>query len=527
MSLNMYLGEVQSQTNTMYAFCTATIQSMEQVIQSIDSFVGDSVLQGQTYDSAKMYFAETFLPLAQGIIYLCEELLRQNEAFPAEFQSRVASTDVVEQELLEQIREIDRMIASIEVTKQIMPLPNMDAMVNLFIEMRRKIQEKLEHLYEFNQTSSNNYATAIQLAASITSGLAEVQSGKGFSPASGTFSTQRLNMEWADSIYEYLDTNIRLDNSIKTNNLIESGILLGSSSEKNILEKFITGVWNGSGKFIGGLVETYKSLDDTVTKENLKYAAGHPIETAYTMMNTFSDTFMNEFWHGDAESRTQWGTNIFMELGLGWIGDKGAGRIGKVTSLGDPVNLTRFSKNIPPISSQLPLKDRFAFAGGDSLKSRFDTPDFKQAEEKLSTYQFANGARINGGNVPYSFDSSLMEHLFHGELRQKWWGLKAVGYHHESMMGGGEIVRITHAPNSVGVYKAKVKVDGEAKTALSSFFPRDWDRVQVLDSIKEAFNNKVQVDTVRYVGQTSHGFKVEMIIKNNEIITAYPVYTRR
>ncbi|WP_242661561.1 T7SS effector LXG polymorphic toxin, partial [Bacillus wiedmannii] len=227
MSLNMYLGEVQSQTNTMYAFCTATIQSMEQVIQSIDSFVSDSVLQGQTYDSAKMYFAETFLPLAQGIIYLCEELLRQNEAFPAEFQSRVASTDVVEQELLEQIREIDRMIASIEVTKQIMTLPDMDAMVNLFIEMRRKIQEKLEHLYEFNQTSSNNYATAIQLAASIAAGLAEVQSGKGFSPASGTFSTQRINMEWADSIHEYLDNDIRLDNSINTNNLIESGIILG------------------------------------------------------------------------------------------------------------------------------------------------------------------------------------------------------------------------------------------------------------------------------------------------------------
>ncbi|MDZ4443267.1 EndoU domain-containing protein [Bacillus cereus] len=532
MSLNMYLGEVQSQTNTMYAFCTATIQSMEQVIQSIDSFVGDSVLQGQTYYSAKMYFAETFLPLAQGIIYLCEELLHQNESFPAEFQSRVASTDVVEQELLEQIREIDRMIASIEVTKQIMPLPDMDAMVNLFIEMRRKIQEKLEHLYEFNQTSSNNYATAIQLAASIAAGLAEVQSGKGFSPASGTFSTQRINMEWADSIHEYLDNNIRLDNSIKTNNLIESGILLGSSSEKNILEKFIKGVWNGSGEFIGGLIETYNSLDDTVTKENLKYAAGHPIETAYTMINTFSDTFMNEFWHGDAESRTQWGTNIFMEFGLGWLGDKGAGQIGKVTSLGDSVKLTKFSGDTPYISSHLPLKDRFAFAGGDGLRFRFDTPDFKQAEEKLSTYQFAssgriNSSRTNSGNVPYSFDSSLMEHLFHGELKQKWWGLKAVGYHHESMMGGGEIVRITHAPNSAGVYRAKVKVDGETKNALSSFFPKDWDRVQVLDSIKEAYDNKIQVDTVRYVGQTSHGFKVEMIIQNNEIITAYPVYTRR
>ncbi|PFM69158.1 T7SS effector LXG polymorphic toxin [Bacillus cereus] len=401
MSLNMYLGEVQSQTNTMYAFCTATIQSMEQVIQSIDSFVGDSVLQGQTYDSAKMYFAETFLPLAQGIIYLCEELLHQNESFPAEFQSRVASTDIVEQELLEQIREIDRMIASIEVTKQIMPLPDMDAMVNLFIEMRRKIQEKLEHLYEFNQTSNNNYATAIQLAASIAAGLAEVQSGKGFSPASGTFSTQRINMEWADSIHEYLDNNIRLDNSIKTNNLIESGILLSSSSEKNILEKFIKGVWNGSGKFIGDLVETYNSLDDTVTKENLKYAAGHPIETAYTMINTFSDTFMNEFWHGDAESRTQWGTNIFMEFGLGWIGDKGAGQIGKVTSLGDSVKLTKFSGDTPYISSHLPLKDRFAFAGTSPLKSEISpSKDFfitiNSGESKLSK----SGKNIGKRKIP-------------------------------------------------------------------------------------------------------------------------------
>ncbi|MED3093845.1 cytoplasmic protein, partial [Bacillus thuringiensis] len=43
---------------------------------------------------------------AQGIIYLCEELIRQNDAFPSQFQSQVASTDVVEQELLEQIREI-------------------------------------------------------------------------------------------------------------------------------------------------------------------------------------------------------------------------------------------------------------------------------------------------------------------------------------------------------------------------------------------------------------------------------------
>ncbi|SCN42584.1 Uncharacterized protein BC88300_04270 [Bacillus cytotoxicus] len=196
----MYLGEVQSQTQSMNAVCNATIQGMEQVIQSIDAFTSDTVLQGQTYSITKAFFAETFRPLAQGIIYLCEKLIRQNDAFPSQFQSQVAQADVIEQEILEQIREINRMIASTEALNQTMPISGMDAVVNLFAVMKRKLQEKLEHLYEFNYASSSNYDTALQLAASIAQGLAEVQSGKGCSPASGTFSTQGLNMEWANSI---------------------------------------------------------------------------------------------------------------------------------------------------------------------------------------------------------------------------------------------------------------------------------------------------------------------------------------
>ncbi|MES5946622.1 MULTISPECIES: T7SS effector LXG polymorphic toxin [Bacillus cereus group] len=208
MSLNMYLGEVQSQTQSMNAVCIATIQGMEQAIQSIDAFAVDTVLQGQTYSSAKAFFVQTFRPLAQGIIYLCEELIRQNNAFPSQFQSQVASTDVIEQEILEQIRETDRMIASTEALNQTMPIPGMDAMVNLFTVMRQKLQEKLDHLYQFNQTSSNNYSTALQLAASIATGLAEVQSGKGFSPVSGTFSTQGLNMDWIAPIQKITEKKI-------------------------------------------------------------------------------------------------------------------------------------------------------------------------------------------------------------------------------------------------------------------------------------------------------------------------------
>ncbi|MGG1340024.1 hypothetical protein COF09_06030 [Bacillus toyonensis] len=208
MSLNMYLGEVRSQTQSMNAVCTATIQGMEQAIQSIDAFATDTVLQGQTYSSAKAFFVQTFRPLAQGIIYLCEELIRQNNAFPSQFQSQVAQADVIEQEVLEQIREIDRMKTSMEAVNQAMPMPGMDAMVNLFIVMRQKLQEKLDHLYQFNQTSSNNYSTALQLATSIAAGLAEVQSGKGFSVVSGTFSTQGLNMDWIAPIQKITEKKI-------------------------------------------------------------------------------------------------------------------------------------------------------------------------------------------------------------------------------------------------------------------------------------------------------------------------------
>ncbi|PGD80293.1 T7SS effector LXG polymorphic toxin, partial [Bacillus toyonensis] len=222
MSLNMYLGEVQSQTQSMNAVCTATIQGMEQVIQSIDAFAIDTVLQGQTYSSAKSFFVQTFRPLAQGIIYLCEELIRQNDAFPRDFQSQVASTDVIEQEILEQIREIDRMIASTEALNQTIPISGMDAMVNIFAVMKRKLQEKLEHLYEFNYASSSNYDTALQLAASIATGLAEVQGGKGFSPASGTFSTQGLNMEWTTSIQAITEERAR-----QAANSIEAGAMCG------------------------------------------------------------------------------------------------------------------------------------------------------------------------------------------------------------------------------------------------------------------------------------------------------------
>ncbi len=48
-----------------------------------------------------------------------------------------------------------------------MPMPGIDAIVAVLVAMRKKLEEKLEHLYEFNYTSSSNYDTALQLALTL------------------------------------------------------------------------------------------------------------------------------------------------------------------------------------------------------------------------------------------------------------------------------------------------------------------------------------------------------------------------
>ncbi|HDR6758847.1 cytoplasmic protein [Bacillus cereus group sp. MYBK249-1] len=346
MSLNMYLGEVQSQTQSMNAICNATIQSMEQVIQSIDAFAIDTVLQGQTYSSAKSYLVQTFRPLAQGIICLCEELIRQNEAFPNEFQAKVASTDVIEQEIREQIRGINQSITSIEAIEVLTPMPGVGAIVTVLGAMRKKLEEKLEHLYEFNHSSSNNYSTALQLAASITAGLAEVQSGKGFSPVSGTFSIQGLNMDWVSSIQGIIEEIARKnDQSIKdieTNNIIEKKSPVRNAwddATDSIVGTFETAkkMWEaiqrGSGKAIGDEIESAIALSnmDIGTFINVTYALFHLDETAKNMWHAFSNKIKRDMIEGDAESRTELTTYGLTQIATTILGDRALNKVGHIT----------------------------------------------------------------------------------------------------------------------------------------------------------------------------------------------------
>lgn len=198
MSLNMYLGSTDTQTMSMNQFCIQTIQGMEEAMASIDQFLLNMLLQGETYRTAKEYMAQTFRPLAQGIIYLCEELIRQNDKYPSDFRAQVSGSDVIEQDILDQIEQIERLISRFTAISKI--TPTVTVSIQIYEEMKRLLEQKLEDLYEFNATSSTNYQTAMELAENVAQGLTQVQGGKGFNPDTGIFSTKGMELGWVKKL---------------------------------------------------------------------------------------------------------------------------------------------------------------------------------------------------------------------------------------------------------------------------------------------------------------------------------------
>src|SRR5699024_1995702 len=200
MSLNMYLAETDGQTNSSNTIHIEIIQSMEQVMDAIDSFAGATLLQGKTYNTAKTYMSAVFRPLAQGIIDLSEELIRQNSNYPNDFRSQVATTDVIEDKVKMQIDKINDLIDKVEPVNDALPVLN--PIISIYQDMKRTLERKLEHLYEFNTATSDNYDLALELADNVLEGLNQVHNNNGFNSKDGTFSTEKMDLDWISKLNE-------------------------------------------------------------------------------------------------------------------------------------------------------------------------------------------------------------------------------------------------------------------------------------------------------------------------------------
>lgn len=160
----------------------------------------------------------------------------------------------------------------------------------------------------------------------------------------------------------------------------------------------------------------------------------------------------------------------------------------------------------------------------DNTYNAKNTPLLKSIIEnqKESILTKSTTSNFSSGNGKYT--TGTMKHIYHGEINNRG---KAVGYHHESMMGGKIIQGTEKKPDKNGVYMAKVEVDGVKKIADSSFFPREWNRADVLKAIDEAYQTKKQIGSNKFRGMSASGIKIEMYLnKDGTIATAYPLYKK-
>lgn len=200
----MFLQEIKQQSYTVEQMCHSYIEAMEIIKDSIIAFTQEQSLQGKTYDSAKAYFKETYIPLADGIILLSEAVKKAHQQLPEQYIAEVDSNDLESDVLQAQLERIESFILSMESLHEANPLLYLhsESITSSFRETQMKIQEKLNRLITFDTSSVGIFAAIDQLANDVQAGLMQVHSGKAWSASSKTFSVNNLNMSWANNIHK-------------------------------------------------------------------------------------------------------------------------------------------------------------------------------------------------------------------------------------------------------------------------------------------------------------------------------------
>lgn len=165
---------------------------------------------------------------------------------------------------------------------------------------------------------------------------------------------------------------------------------------------------------------------------------------------------------------------------------------------------------------------------GLDSKSGYKDSGVGNGKDPWRSYETSYGkSTLNSLKNTENFTDSAIEHIFEGQVNARG---KAVGYHYEGIEGtSGNVIPGTESSvNNIGIYKAKVEVNGIPKTAsggFSSFYPKSMSPQEVIGSINEAYRNRVYIRGNTYSGLTSSGMEIEMFLdKNGKIISAYPVY---
>ena len=212
MSIDMYLGDSQSQANSTQTMIQEEIRAYEELERSLTDFESSAEsLKGKAYDSARNYSARVLRPLAHGGKLLSETVGKTVKQFPELYVIQVANESLKESDLEADIQKLDSLITTTKVSmlSSALVVPTLVAthqkMLNILNESRRVLQEKLQKLRDFNLSSPEIFSEIEILKNLVNTGLGQLSNG--WDAKKGVY-VLPTNLEWATQLMNYTPTDL-------------------------------------------------------------------------------------------------------------------------------------------------------------------------------------------------------------------------------------------------------------------------------------------------------------------------------
>lgn len=205
MSVDMFLDDADSQVTAIGNMCRAHVQGLNSLKTAISQFIFEPVLIGKTYDSAKIYFQMTYIPVITGLILAAETLETAAKKLPDHYRSDVDENSLQEDVLRRHIDQLNKLMAFADhlaagASKNSFLKTGFTKLGEHYQDQQKDEQAKLAKLMAFDPESATLFGEVETLLDAVEQGLKEMRSGKGFSGLTGTFSAMGLNMDWVKPI---------------------------------------------------------------------------------------------------------------------------------------------------------------------------------------------------------------------------------------------------------------------------------------------------------------------------------------
>lgn len=210
MGIEVYRGSLDSQatsTGTMVEQQLKAYEALETSLKQIENSA--SRLSGQAYDSFRTFVTSVVQPLKEAGVALADATQECVKKLPESYCSEVADEDLLEEKLVSDIEQCDRMIAmfraeinGIATSKStsagdFQRLQGLQRIEASFQKAKNEFQEKLDKLRAFNATSPSIFWEIDVLAQAIQ--IAVNQINVAWDPNTGMYSIPK-DLSWSDLV---------------------------------------------------------------------------------------------------------------------------------------------------------------------------------------------------------------------------------------------------------------------------------------------------------------------------------------